>query len=136
MLTVQRASMPNRVVATPRSLAQGARLWALRKLLTAEPTIPSFAAAESWREEFIALRPQSSEDHRLRDLPLMVLTRGLKTDDRHKEVAAGFAALSRAGKLVIAEHSEHEIHMYQPELVIQSLRDIVEEVRKKTAKRG
>jgi pimeloyl-ACP methyl ester carboxylesterase len=116
--------------------AQGARLWALRKLLTAEPTLPSFVGAESWREEFIALRPRSTEDRQLRDLPLIVLTRGLKTDDRHKEAAAGFAALSRAGKLVIAEHSEHEIHMYQPDLVIQSLRDIVEEARKKTAKRG
>ena len=58
------------------------------------------------------------------------LTRGLNTDDRHKEVAAGFAT-SRVEKLVIAEHSEHGIHMYQPDLVIQSLRDIVEEVRKR-----
>lgn len=115
---------------------QEARLWALRKLLSAEPTTPSLAAAESWREEFIALRPQSSERYQLLDLPLIVLARGLNTDEQHKEVAAGFAALSRAGKLVIAQHSEHEIHMYQPDLVIQSLRDVVEEARKKTAMPG
>jgi len=113
--------------------AQVARLWALRKLLAAEPMIPSFVAAESWREEFIALRPQS-EGHQLGDLPLVVLTRGLNTDDRHKEVAAGFAALSRAGRLEIAEHSEHEIHMYCPDLVIQSLKEVVQETQKKTAK--
>jgi pimeloyl-ACP methyl ester carboxylesterase len=113
--------------------AQVARLWALRKLLAAEPMIPSFVAAESWREEFIALRPQS-EGHQLGDLPLVVLTRGLNTDDRHKEVAAGLAALSRAGKLEIAEHSEREIHMYRPDLVIQSLKEVVRETQKKTAK--
>jgi len=113
--------------------AQVARLWALRKLLAKEPIIPSFVAAESWREEFIALRPQS-EGHQLGNLPLVVLTRGLNTDERHKEVAAGFAVLSRAGKLEIAAHSEHEIHLYRPDLVIQSLREVVQETRKKQAK--
>lgn len=111
--------------------AQLARLWALRKLMNAEQIIPSFPGAESWREEFIALRPHSSVKHPLGDLPLIVLTRGINTDNRHKEVAAEFAGLSRVGKLVIAERSEHEIHMYRPDLVIQSLKEVVEAARSK-----
>ena len=68
------------------------------------------------------------------DLPLVVLTRGLNTDERHKEVAAGFAALSRKGKFVIAEHSEHETDLYRPDLGTQSLKEMVGEARKKSAK--
>jgi pimeloyl-ACP methyl ester carboxylesterase len=114
--------------------AQMARLWALRKLLSAERMIPSFPGAESWREEFIALRPGSSVSHALGDLPLIVLTRGQNTDNRRKEVAAEFAALSTVGKLVIAEHSDHEIHMYRPDLVIESLKEVVAAARSKIPK--
>jgi hypothetical protein len=64
-------------------------------------------------EEFIALRPGSSVSRALGDLSLIVLTRGQNTDNRRKEVAAEFAALSTIG-MVIAEHSNHVIHMYRP----------------------
>jgi pimeloyl-ACP methyl ester carboxylesterase len=114
--------------------AQSARLWALRKLMSSEPVIPTFSGAESWREEFIALRPQSPLGHPLGDLQLIVLIRGLNTDNRHREVAAEFAALSRVGKLVVAEQSEHEIHMYRPDLVVQSLKDLVVAARNRIPK--
>jgi len=137
-----------RVSATPRILpttveapadrlpkeAQLARLWALRKLMSSEPVIPTFSGAESWREEFIALRPQAPLSHPLGDLPLIVLTRGLNTDNRRREVAAEFAALSTVGKLVVTDQSEHEIHMYRPDLVTQSLKEVVEAARNRVPK--
>ena len=36
--------------------------------------------------------------------------------------------LSTRGKLVIAGKSGHEIHWYQPELVIDAIKEIVEQV--------
>jgi hypothetical protein len=73
-------------------------------------------------------------ERQLRDLTLVVLTRGLNTDERHKEVAAGFAALSRKGKLVIVEHSEHKIDLYWPYLMTQSRKEVMGEARKKSDK--
>ena len=73
----------------------------------------------------MALHRQSPEDHPLGNLPLIVLAKGLDTDEQHKKAAAGLAALSTSGKLVIAERSKHEIHQYQPELMVRSLSEIL-----------
>jgi pimeloyl-ACP methyl ester carboxylesterase len=77
----------------------------------------------------------------LGDIPLVVLTRGLPTDpdllglsDEEAqqgeavwdELQAELAALSSKGKQVIAEESGHYIHLDQPELVIDAIRDVVE----------
>jgi pimeloyl-ACP methyl ester carboxylesterase len=113
---------------------QLARFWALRKFLGNSAILPSFLSAESWREEFVAQRAQSLEGHPLGNLPLIVLTRGLNTDDRRKEVAAAFAALSRSGKLVTADRSDHEIHLYRPDLVISALEEVVKAARSGTLK--
>lgn len=108
----------------PKEL-QSARLWALRKFLADADISQALPSFESWREEFVALRPQSREDHPLGNLPLIVLAKGLDTDEQHKKAAAGLAALSTSGKLVIAERSKHEIHLYQAELVVRSVSEIL-----------
>jgi pimeloyl-ACP methyl ester carboxylesterase len=76
----------------------------------------------------------------LGDIPLVVLTRGLSTDPYPSlsdeeaqqgeavwdELQAELVALSSNGKQVIAEESGHHIHLDQPELVIDAIRDVVE----------
>jgi len=123
-----RPALPNTIEEPadklPKEL-QSVRLWALRKFLADGDISQALPSFESWREEFVALHPQSSEDHLLGNLPLIVLAKGLDTDEQHKKAAAGLAALSVSGKLVIAERSKHEIHQYQPELMVRSLSEIL-----------
>jgi pimeloyl-ACP methyl ester carboxylesterase len=108
----------------PKEL-QPLRLWAMRKFLTDSDISQALPSFESWREEFVALHPQSSQDHPLGNLPLIVLAKGLDTDEQHKKAAASLAALSTVGKLVIAERSKHEIHLYQPDLVVRLVSEIL-----------
>ena len=49
----------------------------------------------------------------------------------HDENQQLLVQLSTQGKLVIAEKSGHEIHWYQPELVIDAIREVVMQVRGK-----
>lgn len=37
-------------------------------------------------------------------------------------------ALSSVGKLVVALESDHEIQLYQPDLVVQAIRDVIGEI--------
>jgi pimeloyl-ACP methyl ester carboxylesterase len=106
-------------------------LWAIRKFVTESDVAQSLIAAESWREEFIALQGQLERNHPLGDLPLVVLVRTQDADSNHREQAGELAALSTAGKLVPAENSGHEIHLYRPDLVISAVHDVVMAARKR-----
>jgi hypothetical protein len=59
-------------------------------------------------------------------LPLIVLARGKNTNDTKKRMQAELASLSRVGKLIMADDSDHEIHLYQPNLVIQAIKSVVD----------
>ena len=92
---------------------------------------------------------QPGEPGSLGDLPLIVLSAGALYDaipesvvtamggpdvlaqvvQVHDELQKELVGLSTQGKLVIAEKSGHEIHWYQPELVIDAIQEIVEQVR-------
>jgi pimeloyl-ACP methyl ester carboxylesterase len=94
---------------------------------------------------------QPGESGSLGDLPLIVLSAGAFNDNIpnpvvtamggpdvlaqvvqvHDEIQQELVNLSTTGKLIIAEKSGHEIHWYQAELVIDSIRTIVEQVRYK-----
>lgn len=105
---------------------QAAWLWAIRSFVEGADVAQSMIAAESWREEFIALQRQSLDhNHPLGDLPLVVLVRTNDADQSHHEQAAQLAALSTVGRLVPAENSGHEIHLYRPDLVIRAIHDLV-----------
>ena len=87
----------------------------------------------------------------LGDLPLIVLSAGAFNDNIpnsvvsamggpdvlaqvvqvHDEIQQDLVSLSTAGKLIVAEKSGHEIHWYQPELVVDAIQTIVEQVRGK-----
>lgn len=81
----------------------------------------------------------------LGDLPLLVITRGRseasvaipaeereqirQSEEIHEELQRELASLSTRGRLIVATESGHGIHADQPELVIESLRELVEVVR-------
>jgi len=83
----------------------------------------------------------------LGDMPLIVLSRGqtqmstgpgISAEDveqfkvANDEMQAELAALSTSGKQIIAEDCGHHIHVEQPELVIDAIREVVEGVREQS----
>jgi pimeloyl-ACP methyl ester carboxylesterase len=110
-----------------------ARLWAARKYL-ADRDLESLVLTtnESWRQEFIALRRERlRRDHALGSLPLIVLGRKQSDWEVRKRHLDELKALSSAGKLIIADKSGHEIHLYRPELVVDAIREVVTAARGK-----
>jgi pimeloyl-ACP methyl ester carboxylesterase len=106
---------------------QKARHWAFAKLIAEAGLLPSsLVAAESWRQEFTALRRQRLSTPRpLGDLPLIVLERGQGTDDAWHAKQVQLAGLSSRGKLIKAEESGHMIHLDQPDFVIQAIHEVI-----------
>jgi hypothetical protein len=90
----------------------------------------SMAVAESWREEFTALRRQRlSEPHPLGELPLIVLERTKDTNETWHAQQTQLTLLSSAGKLVEAEGSGHMIHLERPDLVAIAIKQVVMQSR-------
>jgi pimeloyl-ACP methyl ester carboxylesterase len=86
-------------------------------------------------EELAALRADHAKTtHAFGDIPLIVLTRGIAEQDgpdartieeQHRKDHLALASLSTRGKLIIAERSGHHIQLDQPDLVSQSIAEIV-----------
>lgn len=106
---------------------QQARHWALVKLINEVGLLPNtLPVAESWRQEFTALRRQRmSTPHPLGSLPLRVLERSQDTDEGWHAKQVQLAALSSTGKLIRAEKSGHMIHLYRPDLVIEAITSVI-----------
>jgi pimeloyl-ACP methyl ester carboxylesterase len=109
-----------------------ARQWAFEKLIAEVGLLPKGpAAAESWRQEFTALRlDRLARSHPLGALPLVVLERTEGTNDVWHSQQEQLATLSSDGKLIRAERSEHMIHLYRPDLVADAILDVVSRSRK------
>jgi pimeloyl-ACP methyl ester carboxylesterase len=111
---------------------QAARLWAARKFIAGDDVYQELITAESWRQEFIALRRHRlGRKHPLGKLPLTVLGRRQKDMETRQRHLAELKGLSSAGKLIMAEKSGHEIHLYRPKLVVQAIREVVLSARGK-----
>ena len=110
---------------------QNARHWAFEKMAREIGWLPnSMAVAESWREEFTALRRQRlSEPHPLGELPLIVLERTKDTNETWHAQQTQLTLLSSAGKLVEAEGSGHMIHLERPDLVAIAIKQVVMQSR-------
>jgi pimeloyl-ACP methyl ester carboxylesterase len=120
----------------PKDL-QAARLWAARKFVAEDDIYPEYIAAESWRQEFIALRRERlRQKHPLGSLPLVVMGRKQADWETRRRHLDELTALSGAGKLVVAEGSGHEIHLYRPDLVVQAIREVVTAARDKEPRPG
>ncbi len=115
---------------------QRASLWADRLWLSRIDMSHSWITAESWREEFIALRNlRLGTPHPLGDLPLIVLRRGRRSSDTLNRRQADLALLSSRGRLIVATTSDHEIQLYQPDLVADAVREVVEATRRQPVPR-
>ncbi len=108
---------------------QRAEIWAERLWRSRVDMPHSWISAESWRQEFVALRKRRlAAPQALGNLPLIVLRRGRRTTDVLNQREADLMALSSVGKLVVATESDHEIQLYQPDLVAQAIRDVIGEI--------
>lgn len=96
-------------------------------------------------EELAALRAeQAKSEYPFGDKPLIVLTRGIPDEhgpdgkaleEERQRNHAAVAKRSRQGKLIVAARSGHHIQMDEPELVIQSIRNVVEAAQQTGAKK-
>ena len=111
---------------------QQVRQWAFEKVIRDFGWLPnSIAAAESWREEFSALRLQRlSGPYPLGALPLRVLERDLDSTDTWHAQQVQLAGLSSKGNLTKAGQSGHLIHLQRPDLVIEGIDHVVQDVRR------
>src|SRR5262249_6879540 len=108
--------------------AQRMRAWALAQVGHSAAAVNPFE-----HEELASLRAlRTKSEHPLGDLPLVVLTRGISEEEgpdgkaleaEHRRDHAAVAAMSRNGKLIIAEHSGHHVQLDEPELVVKAIRD-------------
>jgi pimeloyl-ACP methyl ester carboxylesterase len=89
------------------------------------------SSLESWRREFVALHDAAAADpHPLGGLPLIVISRGRRADFPEKRrQQLDLARLSRNSRFVVATESDHEVQLYQPDLVAEAIRDVVASAR-------
>jgi len=91
-------------------------------------------------DELAGLRAERAKsEHPYGDMPLIVLTRGIaegdgpdskRSEDEHKADHAMIAKLSRVGKQVLALRSGHHVQLDEPQLVVQSIREVMAVARK------
>lgn len=101
----------------------------------------SWAAEMDWSpEELGRMHEQRLHDRAtLGDLPLVVISRSPEnpSDSLAAERAAlqrDLVALSRRGTHVVAAHAGHNIHLEDPDLVVQSIRKVITTVRATASK--
>ena len=107
---------------------QRVRLWLERRFLASMRTATPDSIVATMRSEHAALamlhRLSASEEHPLKDLPLVVLTRGLDENPRRLRMQADLARLSANSRQVVVRDSDHEIHLFRPDVVIQAIADV------------
>jgi pimeloyl-ACP methyl ester carboxylesterase len=116
---------------------QAVRLWLDVRLW--EKSDPAKAGPEtilSWRKEFLREFDETEgKDHPLGNLPVLVLASGPIASEAERRSRNGAAArldfLSSNTIHITATGSGHEIHLYQPDQVVQALARIVKAVRKR-----
>src|SRR5687768_7674838 len=93
-------------------------------------------------EEPAILRAQrATHSYPLGDMPLAVLTRGISDEDgpggreaelerRKKEHAELAETLSRNSRQRIATRSGHHVHIDEPDLVVDAVREVIDQARK------
>lgn len=114
--------------------AQRMRTWALGQLGHVVAAVNPFEL-----EELAVLRAdRAKSEFPLNSIPLVVITKGVSDDSgpdgkafeaEHRQGHVALARLSRIGKLVIAERSGHHVQLDAPELVVETIREVVGAVR-------
>jgi hypothetical protein len=105
-------------------------------------TLLAAAQESNWMHESVRMAATAGTRF---DFPLVVLSHGKpdmfegmmlereieKAEESWRQMQAEMARLSPQGKLIIAENSGHIIHIQQPELVIEAIREVIEHIRGK-----
>jgi pimeloyl-ACP methyl ester carboxylesterase len=113
--------------------ARRMRTWALGQLGHVAAAVNPFEY-----DELALLAAAAQSEFPLGDLPLLVITRGLKDDegpeaerleDEHQRDQQTLVALSRRGEQVIASRSGHHVSLDEPELVVNVLQKLLRSVR-------
>ncbi|MCI0388677.1 MAG: alpha/beta hydrolase [Acidobacteria bacterium] len=90
------------------------------------------ATAEIERARLAKLKKvRTAQPHPLGDRPIVVLTRGVGSDQAVRDVHARLAGLSTNSRHTVVADAGHEIHLFQPGAVIQAIRDVSEAFRSK-----
>jgi pimeloyl-ACP methyl ester carboxylesterase len=145
-----RSMAPQRPVAVPRRRPQTGRpfdklppdLYDLRikldtRLIASIPDTltPEFVAA-MWEQERAQLarllQLRSAQAHPLGDIPVVVLTRGTDVGEGLFETHDALAQLSTNFRHTMVAGSGHEIHLFEPNAVIEAISEVVDAVRGKT----
>ena len=145
-----RTTFPTRSVPIPRRKPQtGAPfdrlppdLYAVRvrldeQLIASFPdSVPPDVVGHSQETEraFLArlLASRSASPHPLGDRPTVVLSRGVEPNAERDSVHAALARLSSNARHAVIAGSGHEIHLFEPSVVVQAIADVVRSVREKT----
>jgi len=141
-LSQMRADMPRAVAEAndpPRDKlpkdAQRMRSWALGQIGHVAAAVNPFEY-----EELAGLRAEGEKTTQpLREMPLIVLTRGISEKEgpdgealeaEHRREHAALASMSRKGRLVVATRSGHHIQLDEPELVVKSIKEVLSAVKR------
>jgi pimeloyl-ACP methyl ester carboxylesterase len=118
---------------------QRMRLWLDTKLWERfDPTKAGPDSALSWRNEFLAEfnETERGKDRPLGQLPVVVLSSTPAATESQRQSRDGAAArldfLSRNTAHIVAAGSSHEIHLYEPDLVIRALIQTTSAIRNGT----
>ncbi|HSE32971.1 MAG TPA: alpha/beta hydrolase [Pyrinomonadaceae bacterium] len=116
---------------------QGVRLWLDVQLWEKWDAAKAGPAADlSWRKEFLReFEETDAKAYPLGALPVLVLSSDPVATEAARRSREGAAArldfLSSNSAHIIAQGSGHEIHLFQPQIVVDGLTRMVEAVRKK-----
>lgn len=141
----QSSSSPQTKLDTPFNKLppnlQQTRLWAMSQ--------PNYSAARSSEFDFLPEELSgmfsNRSKHPLGDIPLVVLTRKIgehsrtdqstekQLDESHERLQADLVTLSTNSKRIIAEHSGHHIHLDEPDLVSEAIRQVTNAARQRAS---
>jgi hypothetical protein len=77
------------------------------------------------------LQSRDREDNPMRNVPVIVLTRGQNVGDGLVETHAGLARLSTNSRHEVVSTAGHEIHLFTPAKVIQAIDDVAVAARER-----
>jgi pimeloyl-ACP methyl ester carboxylesterase len=72
------------------------------------------------------------QDNPMREVPVIVLTRGQNTGPGLAETHAGLARLSKNSRHTVVAGAGHEIHLFTPAVVIQAIQDVSAAARQRS----
>src|SRR5215831_2425371 len=107
---------------------QPIRLQLQRRFFSAMYSATPDAMRQTMRSEHAALRTlhqlSAREEHPLHDLPLVILTRGLDENPARLRSQQALVRLSSHAKQIVVDDSDHEIQLFRPDVVIQTIADV------------